>query len=238
MKITCIIIDDEKKACQLIETLLKRISDVEVIASFQDPQASRLYIIDHPPNLIFLDIKMPGLSGLDLLDSIKKAQVQSEVVLMTAFNDYTIEALRLDAFDYLLKPVTQDAISEVIYRYKCKQKSRVPYQDLCYGKIRFNTLKGFFIIDVDDIIYVKADGNYSIVYHQDGSNNVVTWNIGHIEKQLNVYNFFRLNRSLMINLKYLGHINRKDHICTLTYNDSSIDFPISRVRIKELVGKF
>lgn len=215
MKITCVIIDDDLKACQLIEALLKQIPDVEVLASFQDPQASRLFIMDHAPDLIFLDISMPGLSGLEFLDSLKKSLIQSEVVLVTAYNDYTVEALRLEAFDYILKPVTQDAISEVIYRYKSKQRRRVIPQDLCYGKLRFNTLQGFFIINVTDILYIKADGNYSIVYLQNGLNKVITLNIGHIEDQLADFSFFRLDRSLLINLKYLEHINRKGHCCTL-----------------------
>jgi len=238
MKITCVIVDDELKACQLIEGLLKNIPDIEVLGYFTDPKEARLHVLNSSPDIIFLDINMPGLTGLEFVDSLKIARVQSKVVFVTGLDTFTIEAIRREAFDYILKPVTMDSLLEMICRYMGNQIKQVSSKDLCYGKLRFNTLQGFFLIDVADIVYVKADGNYSIVNLNDGSSKIITQNLGHIEARLSGFSFFRMDRSLIINIKYVSHINRKDHTCTLAFNGSVIDFPVNRIRVKQLAEIF
>lgn len=238
MRISCVIVDDEPKACQLLEGLLKQIPDVDVIESFSDPFEARLYVMEAIPDLVLLDINMPGLTGLEFLDSIKKAGIQSEVVFVTGFDQYTIDAIRKGAFDYLLKPVSLDDLVEMICRYKGGfSKKPVPH-DLCYGKLKFNTLQGFFLLDVVDIVYAQADGNYSVVYLNDGTSKIITQNLGSIEENLADFSFFRMDRSNIINLKYLVHINRREQACTLAFNGASIDFLVNRNRIKQLIDLF
>jgi DNA-binding LytR/AlgR family response regulator len=129
-------------------------------------------------------------------------------------------------------------LNEVICRFKGKQRRQVTPMDLCYGKLQFNTLHGFFLIELSDIVYVKADGNYSIVHLKDGSNKVITMNLGQIEERLTGFRFFRMDRSLVINLQSLIFVNRKDRYCTVDYNGSTVDFSIKRSRIKQLVEMF
>ena len=238
MKISCVIVDDEPKACQLLVGLLRQIPDVEVLESFTDPFEARLYVMDSNPDMVLLDINMPGLSGLEFLDSIKRARIPSEVVFVTGFDHYTVDAIRKDAFDYLLKPVSLDDLVEMICRYRGRLSRKPVQQDICYGKLKFNTLQGFFLLDVSDIVYAQADGNYSVVYLNDGTTKIITQNLGSIDERLADFSFFRMDRSIIINLKYLVHINRREQACTLAFNGASIDFLVNRNRLKQLIDLF
>jgi two-component system, LytTR family, response regulator len=238
MKTTCVIIDDEMNACRLLGDLLMQIPDVEVANVFNDPQAARLSVMATHPDLVFINISMKGLAGLAYLDSLKNLNVYSEVVIVTSDDSYSLEAIRHEVFDYLLKPVNIEVLIGLICRFKKRQQRTLQPAESYYGKLRFNTVQGFFLIDVSDIVYVAAEGNYSKIYLKNGTSKLISKNIGQVEDRLNGFSFFRMDRSLIINLRCLADINRKVHTCTLAYNGSTINFPINRLRIKQLIALF
>jgi len=238
MKITCIIIDNELNACQLLSGLLMQIPNVELLQAYTNPNDARLSIMVNNPDLIFLDVNMPGLSGMQLVNFLRIAGVQSEVVIVTADDSHTLEAIRTGVFDYLLKPVSLSVVIDLIARFRGRQQNGMAQQDFRLGKLRFNTLNGFFLLKMADIVYITADGNYSKVHLSNGTNRIVTTNIGQIEERLNGLSFFRISRSLIINLGCLIHINRKGPTCTLAFNGSTVDFPMTRIRIRQLAELF
>ena len=238
MKISCIIIDDELKACQLLARLLEQIPDVEVVGIYTNPFEAKLKVMEHAPQIILLDVSMPGLTGFQFADSLKLAGISSEIVYVTGYGSYTIEAIRKQAFDYILKPVSLNSLIEMVCRFKEKQKNHGNHSEGMSGKLKFNTLQGFFLLELADIMYVNADGNYSKVFLKDGSIRVITLNLGAMEARLCGCGFFRMDRSHIINLKYLVQINRKDHLCLLAVNGSQIEFRANRASIKALADLF
>ena len=114
--IRAIIIDDEPLAIESLEIILKKKcrDEVQVIATSNSPQLGRSLIEEHQPDLVFLDVEMPGMSGIDLVRSFSNPTFR--VVFITAFDGYAIEALRLSAIDYLLKPVDPDALQKSIQK--------------------------------------------------------------------------------------------------------------------------
>ena len=122
MMIRAIIIDDEPLAIEALEIILKKKcrDDVQVIATSNSPQLGKSLIEEHQPDLVFLDVEMPGISGIDLVRSFSKPTFR--VVFVTAFDAYAIEALRLSAIDYLLKPVESNDIINVVAKIKTEIK--------------------------------------------------------------------------------------------------------------------
>ncbi len=157
---------------------------------------------------------MPGMSGIEILKELNQTNVKPFVIFITSFDKYTIDAIRVSAFDYLLKPVNKAELSFSIERFlnKFYQKElESNYSSLLnyssQNKIRFNTTGGFIMIDPGDIIYIQADWNYSEIHLGKNKKEVVAINIGTMENLLST-GFARINRSVIINLKYLEKVQR------------------------------
>ena len=116
--IRTVIIDDEPSSVNVLSLLLKKKcrEDIQIVATSNSPHLGKSLIEEHQPDLVFLDIEMPGMSGIDLVRSFSNANFR--IVFITAFDDYAIEAFRLSAIDYLLKPVEADDIVRVVEKIK------------------------------------------------------------------------------------------------------------------------
>jgi len=167
--ITILVVDDDPPSRQLIEKYLHTIPGITLLPSASEAETALSAILEHNPDLVFLDVEMPGKSGFDLLEELRKLDLSPCIVFQTAYNQYAIEAIRHAAFDYLLKPVDKEDLLKVLSRYKghCQQNSlQGKLDDLIrhlheHQKIRFNTRHGFLMIDPCDILYCQADWSYT-----------------------------------------------------------------------------
>ncbi len=239
-KISVVIIDDEEHCIDLLKKYLDEDIRFEIKKTISDSTKSIKQIINIKPDLLFLDIEMPGMSGFEILQALNQTSIRPFVIFITSFDKYTIDAIRASAFDYLLKPIDKAELSFSIERFLAKfyqQEVETNYSSLLnytsQKKIRFNTTGGFIMIDPMEIIYIQADWNYSEIHLINKNQELVTLNIGTIENLL-PKGFARINRSVIINLNYLEKVHRGKHLCLLKKDDESYSFKIPLRRIRDL----
>jgi two-component system LytT family response regulator len=222
--IKTVIIDDEPSAVNVLSLLLKKKcrDDVEIIATANSADEGKLLIEQHQPDLVFLDIEMPGMTGIDLIRSCK--DIDFRLVFVTAHDAYAVEAFELCAMDYLLKPVGADKVVRVVQKIKADiaknqnplraqlhQFERILKQQVTgQEKIAVSTSDKIIFIKVADIIYCEAKGAYTNIFLNDGKNIFTSRTLGDYESQLSGQNFFRIHHSTLINLHRVQEFQRFD----------------------------
>jgi two-component system, LytTR family, response regulator len=234
--IKTIIIDDEMSAILLLEEMLSKIDRVSVAGHAMDVASGVSLVLHHRPDIIFLDIKLNDENGFDLIRRLKDYDENPFIVMVTGYDEFGLEAIKAGAFDYILKPVDPEELLKVISRYRLKQAKLAQTETI--KKIRFNTLGGFILINPEEILYCKAEANYTDIFLISQQKHTISLNIGNIEKILIQPKFFRISRSIIINIKYLTEINRGKRLCTLSADHFSYSLTIAHDRIKDLEGAF
>jgi two-component system, LytTR family, response regulator len=208
-----ILIDDELSSLQNLQQKLKEFCpDVDVIATAQKPEEAILLIQQHKPDVIFLDIEMPRMNGFRMLDEI--GECDFDIIFTTAYNHYAVDAIRISAFDYLMKPIAikdlQNAVERLAKHRQLQTKdklgvlknslSNTKSQD---EKIVIPTNEGLEFIPINTILHIESSSNYSKIYFQNGKSIVVTKLLKDFEDMLLPYRFYRIHNSHLINLKYI-----------------------------------
>lgn len=124
-KITTVLVDDEIRALSRMKILLKKFSEIEILEQFNDSVEAVEYIIHNKPDLVFLDVEMPDKTGLEVADEINRNLLHTKIIFVTSYDHYAIKALKTEAFDYLLKPVSIDELKKAIERYHAKIQSNL-----------------------------------------------------------------------------------------------------------------
>ncbi len=236
------IVDDEPYTVASLKAMLVKDKRVDVVGTHAHPQKAVEEIIVNPPDLIFLDIQMPGMNGFDLIRALHDAGVKPYVIFVTAYDHYAVEAIKYSVFDYLLKPVDSKKLRNSLERFLdlVEEHQQGPsYVQLLEAmnpdrKVRFNNATGFIVMPLHDILYVQADWNYAKIFRSQDDAEAVTMNLGAIEKLLPATQFIRINRSVMVNFKYLYRIKRADRQCILIKDGVEYTFNIPFARIKML----
>ncbi|MRR21758.1 response regulator transcription factor [bacterium] len=240
-KIRAMIVEDEPEALDLLAGLLEATGMAEVVASTSDPFEAIDMLVINEPEILFLDIKMPGMSGFDLINEMNvKTSVNPHVVFTTAHDEYAIKAFDYAAFDYLLKPIDPDRLTETLRRHKGQAGDRSTdngHQQQFYHTEKiliFRGVTGVTFIDTDEVVYITADGNYSSFHFISGRVETVTALIGNIEMHLGKQ-FFRTGRSCIINTSYLARIDMKQMACVFIRGEREYRCEISRDKVKTLM---
>lgn len=237
-----LVVDDEDKAREVISKLLYRIEpDCQVAQANSVEQGIKQYL-EFQPDLIFLDIEMPHKNGFELVHELILMGESPKVVFVTAFNQYAIKAIKASALDYLLKPIDENDLKQCIKRAKLitnNNKEEGKLGELINrlslnNRLKVNTRTGFEIIRQDEILYCEADGNYTNIYLTNKDKLTTATTLGIIEAQLISDLFFRVSRSILINLDFLKSVNRKDKVCHLQIEDECIPLPLSYSRVQKL----
>lgn len=245
LKIKSIIIDDDVFTSeQLADKIRKLIPALHLVKSCENALEGIEAIKKFNPALVFLDIRMPGLSGFDMLDKI---DIQDfEVIFITSYNEYAIRAIRYSALDYLLKPIQDEELTAAINRFLDRNnllsmKSRL--QNLMHNISTGNTTaltlliptrQGEKSILVSRIIRCEADSNYTHFILSDNSRFTSSRTLKEYESVLNQNQFVRVHKSHIINVAYVKQISN-DHVIHMK-DDSEIE--ISRRRLQEVMALF
>lgn len=236
--IRALIVDDEEEARNLLERLLYRLPDIDVIGKASSADEALEIVIDCLPDLVFLDVQMPEKNGFQLVDYFKKYLLNTRVVFVTAHAEFAINAMKVSAFDYLLKPVLMEQLAETILRFKAERRtlSNERKAELSNRpcKIKFNTRTGYMLVAPDEIIYCEADVNYTTLYLGKDNKEIITVNLGRVEEILAPYNFFRISRSILINQLYLSKADRQKKQCLLVKDGERLFLEIPPNHIREL----
>ncbi|UKT65165.1 LytR/AlgR family response regulator transcription factor [Pedobacter mucosus] len=244
-----IIVDDEEFARSSLFFLLQQnCPDIEITGIARSVAEAKDIIANHPIDLIFLDIAMPGGNGFELIPEAQKQH--AAVIFTTAYDQYALRAIKANALDYLLKPIDIDelkiAVEKVtqhlrLFQNKHETDERISNLANSLGsrsEIKKLTLpygQGFKMIDVDDIIYIEADSNYSIVHLNNENKITVSKILREFEEILPNEQFVRIHKSSIINLNHLKEYNSKNGLQVFLNNGESMN--ISRRRASDFFEK-
>lgn len=211
-KIKAIIIDDEKMARKLLNGLLERYClDIEVVEQCADLPSGVKAITKHKPDLVFLDIEMPGHSGLELLDFFDENSITFRIIFTTAYSQYAIQAFKLSAVDYLLKPIESEDLIVAVEQFK-KQTQKANYSILQSNlsahkdnqKLAVHSMQSTKFIDLSELLFCKADCAYTDFYLKDGQKFKASKGLKYYEDLLQDNPVFeRCHKSYLINLKHV-----------------------------------
>ncbi len=235
-----IIIDDEKRARRILYTLIEEeCTEIATIYEASNLVEGVKIIKQEQPDVVFLDIEMPNHSGLQILEFFKNEVINFQIIFTTAYGHHAIEAFKLSAIDYLLKPIDveeiKNAVSKaLINKEELSIKEKLQnlernFQQLALNKIALDIPKGILFVSHEDILYLEADGVYTKVVLKSGKTELICKTLKHFTDQLeNKPLFYKPHRSYLINLKYMNELVKKDGLHVVMQNNKTI--PIARDR--------
>jgi two-component system LytT family response regulator len=241
--IKAILIDDELNSLKNLRQKLEEFcKPVQVVAMAQKPEEALFLIRHHKPDVLFLDIEMPKMSGFEILEEL--GDYQAEIIFITAYNQYAIDAIRISAFDYLVKPVAIDDLQKAVNRLMLSRagKTRERLHVLKEGlgeprsqdnKIAVPTNDGLEFVMISDIIRIESVSYYSKLFLVSGQVTLVTRLLKDFEELLAPYRFFRVHNSHLVNLRYIRKFSRSEGGQVVMENGDVVD--VSRRRREDFL---
>jgi len=210
--------------------------DVDIIATSYSPWEGKELIEKHKPDLVFLDIEMAGMTGIDLLRSFSNPSFR--VIFVTAFDAYAVEAFRLSVIDYLLKPLEGEDVVRAVQKIKndinknenpintqLRQLERLLLQNsiITESRIGIGMSDKIVFVNIPDILYCEATGSYTNVYLNNGKKMVASKLLGEFESQLSNHKFYRIHHSYLINLNRIKEFQRHDGGYVIMENNKQLE---------------
>jgi len=249
--IKCVIIDDEPKARKLLEAIIQQYCpSLSIEALCEDLPTGIKAIKKYSPELIFLDIEMPGHSGLELMDFFNADEVNFSIIFTTAYNEYALQAFKLSAIDYLLKPIQHQELMDAVERYTKTKLIKNPLQfktlqenlstQISWEDKRIVVPSGqtLHFINPADVIMLKGESSYSEIHLANGVKMLASKNLKHFEEALSAFPFFyRCHKSYIINTKCVlqyvksegGYLSMKNNL-TASISPDKVDFFLDLMR--------
>ena len=240
-----LIIDDENKARRLLQQLIKeQCPAISQILEADDLENGITVIKAEHPDIVYLDIEMPNYSGLQILELLGDEAKNFQIIFTTAYNQYAIEAFKLSAIDYLLKPIDAKELKQATERAIEVQRDnsintqladlKKAFNQLALNKIALEIPKGVLFISHDDIVLFEADGMYTSVQLLDGTNELICKPLRHFAEQLSELSiFYKPHRSYLVNLKHIKELSKKDGHHLIMGNNKTV--PISKDKRDEFM---
>ena len=226
--ISVFIVDDEPLAAGLVDELLSKHSDFQVDGVFHDGFSALKAIQKNMPDLLFLDVQMPKISGLELLELLDEIP---PVIFTTAFDQYAVKAFEAHAVDYLLKPFNQQRFDEALYRFKKRTIDATEIKNVVHdqplSRVVLKDSGSIKIIALKNLAYLKADDDYVELF-SEGKKYLKKTTLKHYESSLPSDQFVRIHRSYMVNVQYITAIEpyeKTTHLVVLTTGEH---LPVSR----------
>ncbi len=238
-KLSALVVDDEESARRLMVKLLEETLFFENIKLAHSVDSALDELNNFEPDLIFLDIKMPGKYGIEFVNELHFADGKPGIVFVTAYDQFAIQAIKIQAFDYLLKPVNRKELKECVEKYiACReeilaqqvQKSE-PTKKI--ARIKVNTRTGTVFINPATILFCRAEGNYTAICTGD-KEYLCSLNLGRLKDQLPASGFIRIGRSLILNFEFITLLDRKKSAITLVRDNESVTLKIPHQHLKDL----
>lgn len=242
MEIKVFIVDDEPDSLELVCSMIEKYCEAVICGTSLKPEEAIEKIRNTKPDMFMCDVQMPGINGIELARKVRALDDKIEIVFITAYDSFALDAIKLEAFDYLLKPVDEEELFFVLDKLQSKLQADPLSDELRIllnqirksDKLRFNNMTGFILLHPSEIFYIQADGNYSNIFLTDGNIEVASQNLLCLEKKLASHNFIRLSRSHLLNMEYVTGVDRKKKQCILKNGESKVAIPIPNERIKEI----
>lgn len=226
----CIIVDDEPLAREGIELNIEDIDFLELVGMFSGPVEANNFLKENEVDLMFLDVEMPEMTGLEFLKTLDK---QPMTILTTAYSEYALEGYELGVIDYIVKPVKMERFIKAVNKakdfYDMREKSENTAMAAADDYIFLKADRKYVRVYLNDILYIKGMKDYVMVHTKEGR-IMTAMNVKTILKQLNEEIFVRVAKSYVININYIDEasqshvvINGKEIPIGKTYKDNFID---------------
>jgi two-component system LytT family response regulator len=231
-----IIVDDEELAREDLKALLKNFNDIEIVGEAETVEEVKSLIQNFNPDLIFLDIQMPGKSGFEMLEEI---QTEAKIIFVTAYDEFAIRAFEVNAKDYLLKPVNKERLSQAIERVKLDQinEDNIQTRLLFTDSIFLQVNNHYQFVKISSIIKITSAGNYSEIFTSSNVKGLVLKSLKEWEARLPENYFVRIHRNAIINLEFVDHVEKWfNYSYKVFIKDVEVPLVISRryaARLKE-----
>lgn len=223
-KFKTLIIDDEEKARKNLRLLVEKyFPELEIIGEANSAIVARRVIVEQDPEVVFVDIQMPEMNGIEFLRSFNKRNFVS--VIVSAHSDFGIEALRVGVLDYLVKPIIisdlQSAVNKVLKHYSNEKDPIVNTSiNTAQKKIALSTSSGIYYSEIDKVLILKGEDNYTKVVFTDGKELLVSKTLKDFERSLPTELFFRIHKSCIINAQHVKEYTRTDGGYVVLINSS------------------
>jgi two-component system LytT family response regulator len=235
LNIKAIIVDDAPQARKLLRLMLQEFApDINIVAEAENGNSGILAIKTHQPDVAFLDIDMPEKSGIELAEELVKENINCRIVFTTAFNQYAINAFRLSAIDYLLKPINEQQLLESVEKIRQQMLLKTAQNQLkalsqnlsptSNQVICIPIQNGYDYLKVKDIEYLEADGSYVHLFLTDKKQKTVSKNLKYFEQTLEPFSsFVRVHRSFIINLDLMASFSKSGRGTIIMQNGKEVD---------------
>ena len=244
--ISAVLVDDEKLALDELSFLLKEFPDVEIIATASNGLEAVKLIADLEPDLVFMDVQMPGLDGMGVIARLSEQGIPLPYFVMaTAYDQHAVEAFRVEALDYLLKPVEKDRLAIAVERARKGVAERAkaaaaeappPKPSLQRSKLLVKSNQRNFIVDAQDVVYATIEGGLITVVASslEGQSNYRT--IEELQSNLDPDTFWRVHRSYLVNIHRIKEVIPwfKSSFQLRMDDKKQTEIPVSRVQTKRL----
>lgn len=243
MKINTILVDDELNAIRTLEVLIhQNCPQLNIVAHAMSVEEAILLINKHEPDLVFMDIEMPTGSGFKVVDHTK--HIDYKLIFTTAYHQYAIQAFKVNAIDYLLKPTQEtdlvNAVGKVLKQESApinfetlRQLIRSPYER---PKISFHSNDGFISVYIHEIVRIESDANYTWVHFTGKPKLLVSKSLKDLENQLKDHHFIRVHNSHLINRQLVAKYTKLDGGYLILEDNSKV--PVSRRKRPEILHLF
>jgi two-component system LytT family response regulator len=242
--ISTVIIDDEKHCRDNLQWQLEQYCpEINVTAVCSNAEIALQQIQKQQPQLIFLDVVMPGMTGFEMLESF--TEIKFDIIFTTGFDHFAVRAIKFGALDYLIKPIDKDelrdAVNKLLHRTErdpIKQLNALltnikKNNDLSFQKIALPTLHGYELVPIYDIMFCASSSNYTDIRLSNGQQMLISRTLKDIEELLDMLPFFRVHNSYLVNLRYAVRYIKGEGGSLVLKDDITI--PVSRNKKEELL---
>jgi two-component system LytT family response regulator len=241
-----IIVDDEVTSAQVLEKLIQQnIPNLQIVAICHKPQDALVKISTLSPDLVFMDIELPGMTGFDILEKIPN--IQFDIIFTTAHSQYGIKAIQFSAIDYLLKPIQVEELLEAVRRVREHKAVTNPLDKVkllleniqllnsndTFNRIAFPTGEGLKFLHANDILRCMSSNNYTYIYQTNGEKLLVSKSLKEIEGILPSQFFCRVHNSHLINISYVSKLMKGDSNMLILKDGTEVE--VSRRKKEELI---
>jgi len=241
-----IIVDDEITSSQVLEKLIQQhLPDLEVIAVCNTASDAVLRLNTLNPDLVFMDIELPGMTGFDILERVPS--IRFEIIFTTAHSQFGIRAIQFSAIDYLLKPINTDELSEAVACARLHRTQHEPFEKIKilleniqlhsgnhpFNRIAFPTGDGLKLVHTTDIVHCVSSSNYTTIHLKNGSKILVSKTLKEIENVLSSQIFCRVHNSHLVNVQCIAKLQKGEVYSVLLSDHSEVE--VSRRKKDELL---
>jgi two-component system, LytTR family, response regulator len=234
-KFRAILVDDERPGRSRLRRILEKENDVEIVAECANGTTAVEEIRRHAPDLLFLDIHMPGMDGFDVLDALGLADQPAVVIFVTAYDEHAVRAFEACALDYLLKPASPERVAKSLHRARERILASEQTQKAAFAPQPTGAFQRFMVrsggrmsfVEPHEVEWVEAAGNYAIL-HVGSANHMVREKMSALEEQLGPKGFMRVSRSAIVNLRKVKELRASSDGEHAVLLENDVRVPVTR----------